>query len=169
MSTSHLDSNETKLSEDRNLRHTEVWEHIQRGLVYPSPNAIFASFWVEEGQSVSRSNLRDLKLKLRSHIHTTEILKHSSTTAVLAAGINFWTNLCKKEEMSLPKGMKFKYPDESGNSSTVVTRSSNSFKNNDADLWFHIKSDDMTACIHVLKFIMRTLGKKVKAPIYQYA
>ncbi len=166
---SHLDHNEQKLSQDHSLRHTEVWEYTQRGLVYPSPHAIFASFWVNEGKTVSKADLRNLKLKLRSHIHTTKALKDSSTTAVLGAGVNFWTQLCKTEKMPLPKGLKFKYPDPSGNSSTVISRSSSSFQNNNADLWFHIKSDDMNACILVLKYIVKELGDKVKEPIYQDA
>jgi len=163
----HLESDKKTLSNNRSLRTTEIWEYMQRGLVYPSPNAIFASFWIKKEKSINRNDLLELKQQLRTHIH--KKLKNRNTTAILGVGVKYWTNVCKKEGITLPKGMKFKYPDKDGFSSTVVSRSSHSFLNNDADLWFHIKSDDMEHCKAVLKYLIKYFGDKVKAPIYQEA
>ena len=26
----------------------DIWAHVQRGLVYPAPHAVFATFWADE-------------------------------------------------------------------------------------------------------------------------
>jgi Dyp-type peroxidase family len=170
----HLDYKEKKLSRDKSLRTTEIWEHMQRGLVYPSPHAIFASFWIESGKTVSRRDLRQLKIDLRERIHVAPSdgspnLKNSNSTAILGTGVLYWRNLCKEEGLSIPKGLRFKYPDKNGNTSAVVARSSRSFQNNNADLWFHIKSDMKENCKHILDIIKEKLSNKVGEPIYQEA
>tara|TARA_R110001632_G_scaffold137043_3_gene252690 strand:- start:36 stop:3953 length:3918 start_codon:yes stop_codon:yes gene_type:complete len=170
----HLDHNEKKISKDRSLRTTEVWEHMQRGLVYPSPHAIFAGFRVKESKKVSRADLRQLKIDLRKRIHVepsddSPSLKNSNSTAILGAGVLYWTNLCEEEGLSVPKGLKFKYPDKNGNTSTVVSRSSQSFQNDNIDLWFHIKSDVKENCGCILDFIKEKLGDKVGEPTSQDA
>jgi Dyp-type peroxidase family len=170
----HLDHNEKNLSKDRSLRTTEIWEHMQRGLVYPSPHAIFAGFHIKEGKKVSRADLRQLKIDLRARIHIdpsddSPNLKNSNSTAILGTGVLYWTNLCAQEGLSIPKGLRFKYPDKNRNTSTVVSRSSQSFQNDDIDLWFHIKSDIKENCEHILKFIKEKLGDKVGEPISQDA
>jgi Dyp-type peroxidase family len=170
----HLNHNEKKLSKDRSLRTTEIWEHMQRGLVYPSPHAIFAGFSIKESKKVSRADLRQLKIDLRERIHVEPSddlpsLKNSNSTAILGAGVLYWTNLCKEEGLSIPKGLKFKYPDKNGNTSTVISRSSHSFQNDNIDLWFHIKSDVKENCEYILDFIKEKLGDKVGEPTSQDA
>ncbi|MEQ9261695.1 MAG: Dyp-type peroxidase [Owenweeksia sp.] len=169
MNSPHLESKPEDLSHERSLRDREIWEHTQRGLVYPSPNAIFASYWLTSEKSLSRKDLRQIKLGIRSEIHTNQKLKDCNTTAVIGVGVKFWKALCEKEGLSLPKGMSFRFPEEDGNSSTVISRSSQSFLNNHADIWFHIKSDKMEACRIVREWITAKLGSHIKETVYQEA
>lgn len=162
-------NNLQQLSNDHDLRFKEVWEYTQRGLVYPSPNAIFASYWLNDKHSISQSSLRDLKLYLRKEIHNSGKLKKRNTTAILGVGVSFWKTLCDAANLPLPSGLSFKFPNESGNNSTVVENSSNSFKNNNADLWFHIKSDDKKACEKVLELISEFLSQDTKKVVTQDA
>ncbi|MDH4471687.1 MAG: Dyp-type peroxidase [Fluviicola sp.] len=159
--TPHLAIDTNTLSKDRNSRDVEVWEHMQRGLIYPAANAIFLSIWLDD-KGLSRKELSNLKREIRTHIHTTKSLKDCSTTAILGVGVAYWKGICADENLSIPKGMTFKFPTKDGNSSTVIERSSKSFKGNRADLWFHIKSDKMEACQAVEKYIVEALGARVE-------
>lgn len=161
----HLKIENEDLSRKGLERTREVWDHMQRGLVYPSPHAIFVGIKVKEG-TVSRADLRQLKIEVRERIHVAPSdgspnLKNSNSTAILGVGVLYWTNICKEEGLSIPKGLKFKYPDENGDTSTVIRRSSESFKHSDVDLWFHIKSDVEENCQHILDFIEEKLGDKI--------
>ena len=139
-------------------RFDEVWKHCQRGLVYPSPFAIFATFWLNK--PVSKLQLSILMASVRATINTHEALKDKNTTVVLGVSFKNWAEICEHEGMTLPKGMKFNYP-ESGNpyNSSVFKTSNDVFDDSHGDIWFHIKSDKEEACDIVLQMLIEALEK----------
>ncbi|XZF15231.1 Dyp-type peroxidase [Chitinophagaceae bacterium MMS25-I14] len=149
-------------------RFDEVWKHCQRGLVYPSPYAIFATFWMN--RPVSRTQLAHVMASIRHKVNTHDELKDRNTSAVLGVSFTNWAVICEQEGMSVPKGMKFNFP--SGNnpySSDVIDASKGVFDDARGDLWFHIKSDDEKACGIVLELIIDALKDDTKGHYAQKA
>ncbi|MFA0964484.1 Dyp-type peroxidase [Roseivirga sp. BDSF3-8] len=142
------------ITTDPGQRYTGVWEHVQRGLVYPSPHAVYASYWLKSDQSLTRNELRDLKVAIRTKIHCSPELHHKHTSASLGVGIARWKQIWEDSHMPLPKGLAFRYPEEGNeNRSKVIAKSCGTFLDEGADLWFHIKSDEMEACEILHDFI----------------
>ncbi len=151
-------------------RLTNVWDFAQRGLVYPSPYAIFALGFLADNTTVSREELAQLMVKVRCAIHTTESLKQCNTTLVLGVESSLWKAICCESEMKVPAGLSLNFPgSDDPDHSTVFDRSSNSFEDSNGDLWFHIKSDNAAACEAILALIQLTLGDKLASIEYEKA
>jgi Dyp-type peroxidase family len=142
-------------------RFEEVWKHCQRGLVYPSPFAIFTTFWMNK--PVTNLQLAHLMASLRLKINTDETLSGKNTSAVLGVSFENWERICIEEGKSVPKGMKLNFPKLSNsNQSEVFEESNGVFKDSEADIWFHIKSDNEEACVKVLNLIRDYLKSDIK-------
>ncbi|MEL6750302.1 MAG: hypothetical protein AAFO09_08495 [Pseudomonadota bacterium] len=108
-------------------RQADIWKYMQRGLVYPSPHAIFATFWLKEGK-INRPQLAEVMAKVRHYIHHTISLKSCHTTAIVGVSFSLWKAICADEGMSIPKGMALNFADDTNpDTSTVFARSAGSF------------------------------------------
>lgn len=142
-------------------RLDEVWKHCQRGLVYPSPFAVFATFWMKK--PVSRLHLAELMAAFRKEINTNEALANKNTSVVLGVSFHNWAAICEAEHKPLPKGMKLNFPsDEDKYVSDVFSASKGVFEDSKGDLWFHIKSDSEKACKIVLDMLTAALKDNTK-------
>jgi len=149
-------------------RFTEVWKHCQRGLVYPSPFAIFTTFWFNKKRdkapltgkqlSVHKNQLSELMASIRSKITTNEMLKDRNTTVILGISFENWAKICQEEGRPLPKGMKLNYPEDNNPFTSKVFRASNeAFVDSHGDIWLHIKSDSEKACKIVNELLVEAL------------
>ena len=60
-------SDETTSVREADDRSHGIWEHVQRGLVYPAPFAVFATFWAAEGGApLTRAVLSRVAAAVRS-------------------------------------------------------------------------------------------------------
>jgi Dyp-type peroxidase family len=151
----------------------DIWSHVQRGLVYPAPHALFATFWADEnGRPLTRAALRRVVARLRLRIH--EQHGSSNTTAVAGVGFRRWAHWCAEDGSALPAGMRVLFP-SSGEPevSTVFERSSGTFTDSEADLWFHIKSDVAKHCRAVFDHLAELLEREgcvdARRTVYQEA
>lgn len=141
-------------------RLDEVWKHCQRGLVYPSPHATFATFWLKtpDGKPIKKSHLAELMAAFRQEINTRKTLQSKNTSVVLGVSFKNWAAICKEEGMSLPKGMHLNFPSkEDPYTSDVFSASKGVFDNSHGDIWFHIKSNYEAPCDEVLKLVVDAL------------
>ena len=116
-----------------------IWRLMQRGLVYTSPFAVFATFWLKNGQ-MKRADLAQVLVDARKHVRAN--LSKTHTTVVAGVDFALWKRWCAAEGMPVPTGMRFAFPaDPEGNHSAVFERSAGTLVDSHADLWFHIKSD----------------------------
>ncbi|WP_175858006.1 Dyp-type peroxidase [Burkholderia anthina] len=151
-----------------NERFTEVWKHTQRGLVYPAPFAIFSNFWLKN--PITRSELAMLMQEVRRKINTDPRLGSKNTTLVVGVSFENWALICEQEKMPLPKGMRLRYPqDDHPLRSKVFDASNGNFKDSEANLWFHIKSDDVQACDIVLELTKNWLRENTRDSLHQSA
>jgi Dyp-type peroxidase family len=143
----------------------DIWQQVQRGLVYPAPYALFATFWRPTdgtGQPVTRAGLADVLAAVRHEIHAK--LGNANTTAVVGIGFRLWQEWCEHDNLPLPEGMRLTYPagepraPGAHTTSTVFSRSHDTFKDSGGDLWFHIKSDRETDCTTVFEYLSQLLG-----------
>lgn len=150
----------------------EVWKHCQRGLVYPSPHATFATFWLKTptGEPIKKSHLAELMAAFRQEINTRETLRNKNTSVVLGVSFKNWAAICEEYGMSLPKGMHLNFPSkEDKYTSDVFSASKGVFDNSHADIWFHIKSDKEAACDEVLKLVVDALKGHTEKYVAQKA
>ncbi|RQO75496.1 formate acetyltransferase [Pedobacter sp. KBW06] len=146
-------------------RLDEVWKHCQRGLVYPSPFAIFTTFWLSKpaDKPLDREHLAQLMASFRKVINTNPALKNKNTSVVLGVSFRNWAILCEEYDMPLPKGMRLNFPSrEDQYTSDVFDASKGVFDDSDGDIWFHIKSDKEEACDEVLELIVAALKEETK-------
>jgi len=135
-------------------RFHEVWKHCQRGLVYPSPYAIFATFWLTH--PMSRQQLAVLMAEMRQEINQNERLRSLNTSVVLGVSFKNWAAICEQDGLSLPAGMRFNYPEEGRPyHSKVFEASQGIFNDANGDIWVHIKSKDENACDEVLDLVVQ--------------
>ncbi|MFE2757843.1 Dyp-type peroxidase, partial [Actinosynnema sp. NPDC059335] len=137
-------------AEDGPVGH-DVWRHVQRGLIYPSPYAVFATFWrAGDGRAPTLPQLSAVLAELRHEIHADFGSAH--TTVVAGVGFRLWHEWCLQEDMTPPKGMALRFPtgergvDAGFAPSKVFERSNGTFVDSGADLWFHIKSANEDHC-----------------------
>ncbi|EPX60877.1 hypothetical protein D187_001528 [Cystobacter fuscus DSM 2262] len=141
-----------------NQQQHRIWESVQRGLIYPSPHALFATFFRQpQGRPLTKAILQQLMKDVRAAIH--ERWPSANTTAIVGVGFKLWQEWCAQEGTALPEGMRFLFPEAEGGSyrSTVFSRSNGTFVDSQADLWFHIKSDNPEHCPQVFAFIRERL------------
>jgi Dyp-type peroxidase family len=145
--------------------HEDLWRLVQRGLVYPSPFAVFATFRrlpEGTGQPLTKDLLRRLMQDTRKEIHA----KYGSanTTAIVGVGFRLWQEWCAQEGTELPEGMKLLFPEQEAPAyrSSVFSRANGTFVDSQADLWFHIKSDKEPHCEHVFAFIRQRLVEEAR-------
>ena len=143
-------------------RNAHIWDFTQRGLIYPSPHAIFALGYPVSLNSITLDDLSNLMAYLRKQIHTQPDLQQRNSSVVLGVSIRLWRKLSEDNGLELPKGLQLNFPCEDNNSSTVFERSSESFQDSGADLWFHIKSDEAEACTTLQTLIEQQLEGKLK-------
>ncbi|WP_228122750.1 Dyp-type peroxidase [Saccharothrix syringae] len=142
----------------------DVWEHVQRGLIYPSPYALFATFWrAEDGRAPTPAQLSAILSELREHIH--RYLGSANTTVVTGVGFRLWHEWCRETGRRPPRGMRLRHPsgepgvDEGFAPSKVFERSNGTFVDSGADLWFHLKSDDREHCPEVFRRLSAMLAE----------
>ncbi|APU14932.1 MULTISPECIES: Dyp-type peroxidase [Actinoalloteichus] len=142
------------------LEGHEVWRHVQPGLVYPSPHALFATFWrAPNGSPVTRALLSGVMSTVRETIH--ERYGDANTTAVVGVGFRLWLEICEQEGVAPPTGMTMLFPSASsdaGSTSDVFERSRGTFADSQADLWFHLKSDRDGDCAAVFELVSELLA-----------
>ncbi|WP_316820410.1 Dyp-type peroxidase [Pedobacter gandavensis] len=149
-------------------RLDEVWKHCQRGLVYPSPYAIFATFWLRK--PVDKKQLALLMATIRDEITSNDALANKNTTVVLGVSFKNWADICAKDGTDLPKGMQLNFPEENDPfTSKVFDASKGVFSNAHGDIWFHIKSDFEHPCELVLELIESALKDDTKNVVAQPA
>lgn len=142
-------------------RFEEIWKHCQRGLVYPSPFAIFATFWLNN--PVDKLQMAELMASVREQINTDGDLNDRNTSLVLGISFKNWAAICESEGKSLPIGMKLNCPkDDNPFESKVFEESNGAFKESGGDIWFHIKSDDKNSTEKVLQLVVDALDKDTK-------
>lgn len=139
-------------------RSHDIWEHVQRGLVYPAPHALFATFWAAaDREPLTRDVLRRVSAAVRERIHR----QHGSTntTAVVGVGFQRWAQWCAQDGTGLPEGMRLLFPasPDDPTTSAVFARSAGTFTDSRGDLWFHIKSDDERHCRAVFDHLVELL------------
>lgn len=140
-------------------REHDIWAHVQRGLVYPAPHAVFATFWADEnGAPLTIGVLRRVVALTRLYIH--EQHGDSNTTAVAGVGFRRWARWCAEDGTALPAGMRVLFPASPDEPvvSTVFARSAGTFADSAGDLWFHIKSDGAAHCRGVFDHIAGLLA-----------
>jgi len=148
----------TDLSTERGRQSSEnIWQLVQRGLVYPSPYATFAIFFrsAEPKTAITKELLGQLVRDIRKKIHASFGSKH--TTAILGVGFDLWRELSANDGSSLPLGMSLRLDGDS----SVFKRPGTVFVDSGADLWFHIKSDDEAHCQGVLDYIRECLEESL--------
>jgi Dyp-type peroxidase family len=123
-------------------RMVNLFQLMQRGLVYPAPYARFVSLWVRELEAVPRARIAALVEEVRALIHRE--CPSSNTTAVVAVSFALYRSWSAADGGSLPKGMDYLFPAEGehGPTSAVFARSNGAFQDTGQALWFHLKSDE---------------------------
>lgn len=148
-------------------RLANLFQLMQRGLVYPAPYARFVSVWPRPDAEIDRSFVGAVVKRVRAAIHKSYGGAH--TTAVFGVSFPLYRAWCRQDGRSVPAGMDFKYPSGAGDGATskVFRRSGGVFKDSGASLWVHIKSDDRTHLEGVFKVVMRQLKGKVDRVVPQ--
>ncbi len=136
--------------------HNEIWSRVQRGLVYPSPYAVYAIFR-RRGDGLTKDVLRRLLEELRREIH--RHMGDAHTSATVGVGFPLWREWCAADGTPLPSGMELLFPE--GDTSAVFMRSNGTFVDSAGDLWFHIKSDDAAYCARAFELIHAGLEEYV--------
>jgi Dyp-type peroxidase family len=139
----------------------DIWRCVQRGLVYPSPYATFVTFFrcSQPPSTMTKARLAQVLTDLRKKIHADYSSAH--TTAILGVGFGLWQEMSAIDQTPLPAGMALQFPvhEETGNGakpalrSSVFTRPGTAFMDSQADIWFHIKSDNPDHCQGVLDWL----------------
>src|ERR1700722_16200536 len=155
------------LSTEAGRRTTEdVWRCVQRGLVYPSPYAVFVTFFRREDSesAMTKARLGKVLADARDTIHAQFADAH--TTAILGVGFQLWHEMSVADGTRLPDGMQLQFgigghKGEHGSEpplrSSVLHREGIAFKDSGADVWFHVKSDNPAHCEGVMAWLRERL------------
>ncbi|MFP2929611.1 Dyp-type peroxidase [Pyxidicoccus sp. 3LG] len=162
LASEHQSAQSLSTRQGNQLSH-DLWSLVQRGLVYPSPYAVFATFWrlpQGTGTPMTRAVLQRLMKDVRDVIHAN--YGSANTTAIVGVGFRLWQEWCAEEGTEPPEGMKLAFPEQEAPAyrSSVFPRSNGTFVDSQGDLWFHIKSDQEAHCDGVFDFIRRRLEEE---------
>ncbi len=147
-------------------RTFDLFQLMQRGLVYPAPFATFATFRAKSGAKLTRDFVREIYVETRNKIHAD--FGSRNTTAIFGVSFDLFLQWCDEHGMTAPAGMDFLYPvaidNPDGtrrNTSAVFGRSSGTFQDSGGALWIYIKSDEESHCQGVYEFISDKLADHV--------
>ena len=150
------------LSADAGRRTADdVWRCVQRGLVYPSPHAIFATFFRREhpGPEMTKWRLGHILANARHMIH--EKFPKAHTSLILGVSFGLWQEMSVADGLPLPVGIRLQSEMEPGqHRARVFHRPGTAFFDSGADLWFHIKSDIELHCNGVLEWLRHRLEEQ---------
>ncbi|MGH7339270.1 MAG: Dyp-type peroxidase, partial [Candidatus Rokuibacteriota bacterium] len=148
-------------------RLANLFQLMQRGLVYPAPYARFVSLWPQPDAKITRAFVGGVAKKVRAAIHARFGGAH--TTAVFGVSFPLYRSWCEQDKRSVPAGMSYKYPVGSGDQATskIFRRSYGVFKDSGASLWVHIKSDDPSHLEGVFKVVLRHLKGQIDRVVFQ--
>ncbi|MCO5573267.1 hypothetical protein L7F22_027036 [Adiantum nelumboides] len=105
--------------------------------------------------------LCNLMTEMRHHIRAH--LKSRNTSVIVGVGFPLWKSWCTEQGFEVPFGMNFAYPlSEDNSKSAVVSNSNGVFANSEADLLFHIKSDEEAHCREAQRVIQYKLETKLQ-------
>src|SRR5579863_8500880 len=93
------------LSTEAGRRTTEnVWRCVQRGLVYPSPHAVFVTFFRRDHpeSAMTKARLGQVLADARHTIH--QHFSDAHTTAILGVGFGLWHEMSAADGTPLPRG-----------------------------------------------------------------
>lgn len=140
----------------------DVWRCVQRGLVYPSPHATFVTFFRRQHleSPMTKARLGKLLGDSRQIIH--DRFPDAHTAAILGAGFALWHEMSIAAGTPLPKGMRLRFGISTDNAqepvrSSVFHRPGVAYQDSEADLWFHIKSDNVAHCEGVMVWLRNRL------------
>lgn len=90
---------------------------MQKGLIYPSESAIFATFFVENKEDLSFDVLKQVLNSINDFIK-----KKKGDYASITMGVNMteWIKMCEKDGKKAPLSMKVKYEYQDPVSNAVV-------------------------------------------------
>jgi Dyp-type peroxidase family len=173
MSPFDLSINPTAHDSDEQEMHN-VYQNMQRGLIYPAPFARFSSFWTSL-DGFSRKDAADLMRKTRAHLHKN--FGSANTTATLGVSFSLYQNWCAQDGGSVPKGMDFAFPATASSvdkgkwkTSEVFARSNGAFRDSSSTVWVYIKSDieaHLAGAYEYVAEIMKAYEYQGFKPLYQ--
>ncbi len=150
------------LSLDRGADRIDAqFANMQRGLVYPSPYAIFATFWRRtddpHAERITRTKVGQVWRHLRQWAHEHCGKQHAS--AIVGVNLNLWLAWCAAEGRPAPGGMGYEHPEvlDGHLTSAVFGRSGGVFQDSRGDLWFNLKADTQTAVEQLFAELKRLL------------
>jgi Dyp-type peroxidase family len=150
-------------------RLANLFQLMQRGLVYPAPYARFVSLWARPGAEITRQLVGDAMRKVRETIHAD--FGSANTTAVLGVSFPLYRAWCAADGRSVPAGMSYLRPAGSGDGETsdVFERSNGVFQDSGASLWVHIKSDRQADLEGVYQAVLAEAGDLIdpERTVYQ--
>ena len=153
-------------------RMVNIFQLMQRGLVYPSPFSRFVTFWAKPGAVITREMICDLVTSTRQEIH--QNFGSRNSTAIVGVSFDLFDQWCAEHSMSRPSGMAYLYPTEvsaangaTRQTSNVFQRSAGSFQDSGGTLWIHIKSDDESHCAGVYDYIATQLEELVERAYFE--
>jgi deferrochelatase/peroxidase EfeB len=138
-------------------------------LVYPSPYATFVTFFRPENpkSAMTKKRLGKVLADARHTIH--EQFPNAHTTAILGVGFGLWQEMSIADGTPLPRGMRLRFgigAEEGARNerrpvrSEVFHRHGTVFVDSEADLWFHIKSDNEAYCTGLMAWLRERLEEK---------
>lgn len=160
LSRQYETSDRSALSTESSTQRTvDVYERMQRGLIYPAPHARFATFWPGETR-LTRQDLADLVRHTRRIIHRE--FGDANTTACFGVHFGLFQEWCEEDGMSVPTGMTYMKPpgsthEEPPNRSGVFAGSGGAFQDSEGMLWVYVKSDDETHLAGVFEVVQASL------------
>lgn len=150
--TAQAESQEPLLRDRANA--TLSW--MQPGLIYPAPFQNALSI-LRLPPSLDRAGFGKLLSAARRYIHTDHPDVHAS--ACVAFAFSTWTQFCKAESRTPPRGMVFEQPGAGPDAPQVVDRSRGALQSSGVQAWFVIKADTQDAVSAIARFLTERLGE----------
>jgi len=143
-----------------------IWRFAQRGLAYPSPYAIFVTFFRRENprSKMTKGGLGHILANARHRIH--EDFPNAHTSLIMGVGFELWYEMTLVDKTPLPQGMQMQFGMDAQSKgapslrSNVFHRPGSVFVDSEADLWFHIKSDKEEHCQGVLAWLRNRIEQE---------